>query len=114
MEEKICCFTGHRTIEFRRLSPICHLLDAEIERLVKEGYTTFRTGGALGFDTVAALRVLVMKRDKYDFIRLELCLPCKDQDAHWPERHKQLFSFIYKSADNIRYVGDRYTSTCML
>ena len=33
-------------------------LDECIEALVGRGITTFRTGGALGFDTLAALKVL--------------------------------------------------------
>ena len=54
LREKTCCFTGHRDIPARVLP----LLSAELEQavlgLASEGVRYFGTGGALGFDTLAA------------------------------------------------------------
>ena len=111
--KKVCCFTGHRKVVDAHAVRLCQLIDAEIEALIAEGYTVFRTGGALGFDTMAALRVLLMKKKKYSFITLELCLPCKDQTAKWKESAKGFYSFCLEHADKIRYVGEKYRSGCM-
>ncbi len=87
-------------------------LDECIEALVGRGITTFRTGGALGFDTLAALKVLDKKK-KYPHIRLELILPCRDQARTWQERNVQVYRYILERADRVSYVTDTYTPTCM-
>ena len=110
--ERICCFTGHRKVADSHAEKLCYLIDDELEALIAEGYTVFRTGGAVGFDTLAALRVLRMKM-KYSFITLELCLPCKDQNVKWLDYDKKFYAFCLKRADRIRYVGEKYTSNCM-
>ena len=110
--KKVCCFTGHRDLVGAHAERLAQIIDAELEALIAEGFTVFRTGGAVGFDTVAALRVLLMKK-KYSFITLELCLPCKDQTAKWKESEKVFYGFCLARADKIRYVGERYRSGCM-
>jgi uncharacterized phage-like protein YoqJ len=110
--KKVCCFTGHRDVVNSHAAKLCCFIDEELEALIADGYTVFRTGGALGFDTIAALRVLLMKK-KYDFITLELCLPCKDQTAKWKNSEKYFYNYCLKYADRIRYVGERYRSGCM-
>ena len=113
MKEKICCFTGHRHIPFEYARALAVALDAEIEARIADGYTVFRAGGAYGFDTLAALRVILKKR-KYGFIRLELCLPCKNQTAYWGKSDIDIYNMILANADDVRYVGEKYTSNCMM
>ena len=113
MKEKICCFTGHRHISFEHARALSAALDAEIEARIADGYTVFRAGGAYGFDTLAALRVIVKKR-KYGFIKLELCLPCKNQTLYWKKSDVAAYNMILANADSVRYVGERYTSGCMM
>ena len=74
----ICCFTGHRSIAPDQLKQLPGLLDLALERLIESGVTVFRTGGAIGFDTLAALAVL-KKKEIHSKLRLELILPCQDQ-----------------------------------
>ena len=50
---------------------------------------------------------------KYPFIRLELILPCKDQTKKWCERDRTIYEYIASEADDIKYVTDTYTQTCM-
>ena len=110
--KKVCCFTGHRDLVDAHAERLCHLIDAELEALIAKGFTVFRTGGAVGFDTIAALRVLLMKK-KYSFITLELCLPCKDQNAKWGSCDTGFYRFCLAHADKIRYVNEKYRSGCM-
>ena len=78
MERKICMFTGHRYIEPERIVLLPRELDELLERLIGEGYLDFRCGGAQGFDTIAALKVLEKKKI-YPDVKLHLFLPCREQ-----------------------------------
>ena len=112
-ESVICCFTGHRSLDPARLSQISELLDCVLDGLIREGVTVFRTGGAMGFDTLAALKILDRK-EKDPRLSLELCLPCRDQTRGWQDLHREYYESILKRADRVRYVGEAYTQTCMM
>lgn len=56
MFEDVCCFTGHRYLPADRLGEIKKRLEAESEACIRQGVILFETGGALGFDTMAATR----------------------------------------------------------
>ena len=88
------------------------LLDRELERLMIAGVDTFRCGGAIGFDTLAALKV-IEKKKQFGNIRLELILPCRDQTKRWGERDKTIYEYIASEADSLEYVSDVYNSHCM-
>ena len=108
----ICCFTGHRSIPPEYMKELPYILDYQIEKLIVCGVTTFRGGGAVGFDTLAELTVLD-KKERFDFIRLELILPCKDQTAKWGARDREIYEYILARADSVKYVSEKYTSGCM-
>ena len=108
----ICCFTGHRKIIPTHMLKLPELLDGELDRLIVAGVDTFRGGGAIGFDTLAELKA-IEKKKQYGFIKLELILPCRDQTKKWSERDKTIYEYIASEADDIRYVTDTYTPTCM-
>ena len=76
------------------------------------GVRVFRAGGALGFDTMAALAVIDMKK-KFPDVRLELILPCRDQSDVWSERDKVIYRHIISCADSVTYAEEKYTSSCM-
>lgn len=61
MEEKSCCFTGHRIIQNDKLMFLEKVLDNKVDELIKNRVTHFYCGGALGFDTIAALCVIRKK-----------------------------------------------------
>ena len=109
---KICCFTGHRTVPPELSPDLIRVLDAHLERLVDEGFTEFRAGGARGFDTLAALRVLEL-RERHPTCRLSLILPCKDQTKFWKSGERALFDDILQRADSVRYVEEHYHAGCM-
>ena len=59
MRENTCCFTGHRSLgsDFSK-----EKLSEAIGSLVERGVTVFIVGGALGFDTEAAIEVLRQRK----------------------------------------------------
>lgn len=109
----ICCFTGHRSIPSAHMGDLYGLLDETILTLYNKGVRTFRAGGAMGFDTVAALRVLYLKSQGYD-LSLSLILPCRDQTHRWPRNAVLDYNFILSRADSVSYVSDTYDRHCML
>lgn len=105
--EKILCFTGHREIPSSEYLLLRDRLFELLEEKIAEGYTCFRAGGAVGFDTLAALTVLLLRK-KYPHIRLELILPCPSQTRGWSENDEMLYRQILSQADSYRYVSERY------
>lgn len=106
------CFTGHRDMERAHAVMIPAKLKAYLESLIERGAYRFRAGGAVGFDTVAALCVLELK-EKHPHISLELILPCRDQTKAWKETERRVYDYILSQAAKVEYVTDRYTPWCM-
>lgn len=85
--EKCCCFTGHRRIpEQEMLWVRLPGWREEILDLAQKGVDTFLTGGALGFDTLAAQEVLRMRAMGLPSLNLVLALPYMNQEAQWSQR----------------------------
>ena len=55
MQNQACCFTGHRDIPVSQKPALQKRLEEETARLIHQGVAMFLAGGALGFDTMAAL-----------------------------------------------------------
>lgn len=112
---RTCFFTGHRRLPTKRLDEIKNALSSEIERLIIEyDVRDFISGGALGFDTVAAEAVVKMK-EKYPHIRLLLYLPCYGQSKKWYAKQKYRYAMLKSKADEIIYVTEgEYTEDCMM
>ena len=109
---KICCFTGHRKIDFEIMKILPDILDKVIESLIWQGVTVFRAGGAIGFDTVAALAV-IEKKIAHPEIKLELELPCKDQARSWSDAEQDVYEYVLSKADKIAYTCEQYRRGCM-
>ncbi|MEE0928548.1 MAG: SLOG family protein [Acutalibacteraceae bacterium] len=112
MKEKTCCFTGHRNISPAKFIYIKHRLITVIEEAISSGITDFCTGGALGFDTVAAQTVLEAKKN-HPHIKLHLVLPCKGQAENWSVVNRRIYEDILGRADSVTYVSENYTRYCM-
>ena len=110
---KICCFTGHREIRKISLTVLENRLEETLIDLIEnEGFTDFRAGGAIGFDTVAALTVLKLK-EKYPHIKLHLILPFKGQANGFSTPEKKIYRYTIAKADSVCYMSDRYHSNVM-
>ena len=111
MKNQTCCFTGHRDVT-DTFGTLKRKLKKVIIELIENGVIYYGCGGALGFDTIAALTVLELK-EKYPQIKLIMVLPCKEQDKHWTEKDRQVYLFILEEADKIVYTSENYHKGCM-
>lgn len=109
----ICCFTGHRDIAPQDAQALRERLDHVISVLISKGVRVFRCGGAVGFDTLAALIVLEKKMDGAD-VSLELFLPCRDQSSGWNDFNKSTYDYVLAEANAIHYSEEAYKTGCML
>ena len=80
--------------------------------LINDGYIHFQTGGALGFDTLAAQTILDLKTI-YPQINLILVLPCLSQTKGWSAHDKEIYDDIRNKADKVIYTSQEYTRGCM-
>lgn len=110
---KTCFFTGHRFIGLDDAAAVKSRLNEEILNAVNSGFTHFISGGAIGFDTIAAERVIFL-RETYCNIRLVLYLPCINHSQNWKEYDRDRFESILSLADEVYYVTkDAYKPGCM-
>lgn len=110
-EKSTVCFTGHRQVDYKRLDK----LDDEIRLSISQGYDTFLSGGAIGFDQYAALSVIRIKKFEYPHIRLIFILPCKKDvmSKKWNIRTREEFDILCQMADDIICLSDNYYDGCM-
>ena len=111
MNKKTCCFTGHRNIPAAEYPEIQTKLMAKIIELVQGGVHDFHVGGGRGFDTMAALNVLHLKK-WHPEIRLVFVFPCKNYTKGWREEDKKIVSLILDWADYVVYTSDEYHENC--
>ena len=105
MKEQTCCFTGHRNVPVdKQKEIIVARTEAKVRELIRGGYRCFITGGAVGYDTLAA-ELLFRLRDierqdirvilAYPFdgyIRVILAYPFDGYIDHWKEEQKATYA----------------------
>ncbi len=108
----ICMLSGHR-----RLPPdggaLRKRLDARIDALCQRGVTEFLSGGALGFDLLAAEAVLEARR-RYPQVSLTMVLPCRNQPDRYPQGQKLRYAGILTRAQRVDCLSEFYYDGCML
>lgn len=87
-------------------------LDAAIIAFYGMGCRTFYAGGARGFDTLAAERVLAF-REKHPDVSLHLILPCRNQMATFSEKDAKRARAVIAAANGYRYLQNGYTPAVM-
>ena len=109
-----CFFTGHRIIANKIKSAIAARIEREAAALIEDkGVADFITGGALGFDTMAARAIINLKK-QYSFIKLHLYLPCYDHMRSWNLENQYEARMIMTNADSKIFVTDsKYITGCM-
>ena len=109
---KICIFTGHRDLPADH-EALRAALRRHITALYADGYTDFLSGGAMGFDLLAAEAVLEL-RPVLPEMRLLMILPCEGQDRAYPSGDKLRYRAALDQADLVRYTAHTYYKGCML
>lgn len=118
---KICSFTGYRTQKLNEAlsgtengtEKIRELIGNEIERMLCEDFEVFKSGMAVGADTIFAETVLKYK-ERYPRVRLIAVIPCLEQEKLWNEIDKIKYRSIVEKADEIEIVSHRpYFDGCM-
>ena len=112
MSYSCCSFTGHRHIKAEHRPHIAELVKRGIEYAYGEGCRVFCSGGALGFDTLAA-REVIRFRITHPDVKLILFLPCIDQASMWNSDQRDSYEYLIRTSDEIRYAADSYTDSCM-
>lgn len=115
---KACCFTGYRPDKMpfplsrdnEDYIAFSERLFSAIENAAKDGYDTFYSGGALGFDIIAAELVLSL-REKYG-LTLIIAAPYKNQAANFPPSWRSRYDWVLMQANSVVYVSENYSREC--
>ena len=87
-------------------------MDQALEKYYAEGKRCFLSGGALGFDTLAAQAVLRL-RERHEDVSLVIAIPCRSQASRWSALDQQVYRELLSQADRAIYVSEEYYPGCM-
>lgn len=107
-KDRTVCFTGHRDIE--KAETVEKQLPGIVDNLICKGYDCFLTGGARGFDALAAQTILDF-RAVHPQIILRLVLPFPSPyeiEKGWTEDDIESYHTILGAADDVVYIGPQY------
>lgn len=110
--KRTCSFTGHRNLGADEISYLKVRLEQTIEALIARGYQYFETGGALGFDTLAAESVLALRK-VHRQVKLIVVIPCPTQTYRWRTSDVLRYEKILSLADEVFCISPQYTYSCM-
>lgn len=110
---KTVCFSGHRVFQDPK-AEIEKKLETAVRECIDKGAECFITGGAIGFDTLAA-RTIIRLREEFPQIKLILALPCppQAQTLKWSAPQAAEYREILGLADDVRILSQTYTQSCM-
>ncbi|HPF54855.1 MAG TPA: SLOG family protein [Eubacteriales bacterium] len=107
-----CCFTGHRDMPSgERRDKLTRELDDAIRKAYELGFRGFLAGGAMGFDTLAAERVILFRKEHPD-VRLTILVPFRDQDGRFPRVDKLRYHEAVTHADAVEVLSEYYHTSC--
>lgn len=107
-----CSFTGHRAIPSGMTDYLFKRIEDGIDYLYSHEVNTFLTGGAVGFDTLAA-KAVIERRKVHKDIRLILVIPCRDQTRAWKQADIETYEHIKGLADEVICLSEHYYNGCM-
>lgn len=112
-----CCFSGYRPekMPFRTYDPdavqaLEAALDRAVEHAVSQGYHTFLSGMAAGFDIWAA-EAVIRARAHHD-IRLLCAVPHDHQSDRFAPSWKKRYNVCLVNSDAVRVFASNYFSGC--
>lgn len=98
------CFTGHRPEKLNvPEEAVMKGLEAEIDRAISDGYTTFISGMARGVDIWAA-EIVLDKKKHYPELKLICALPFDGFERSWSGDWQKIYHEILKKADVEEFV----------
>lgn len=112
---KTCAFTGYRPSKMpwgynesdARCAEFRFRLREALEYLIGQGYTDFMSGGALGFDQMAA-RIVLSLREKYPWVRLIMVIPFDGQADKWSREQRGRWLEIIEASDKVIHLSHGY------
>lgn len=107
-KKKTCCLSGHRVLPKNFAEDKVYEV---LENSIKDGYTYFLCGMALGFDTVC-FQTLEKLRSLYD-IKIIACVPCLMQHSRFNKKQKIEYERMIKSCDDMVVIQKDYDDFCM-
>ncbi len=108
-------FTGNRS-----LIPPSNIYSDDLEGVIRAslrdlleqaygvGKRIFLSGGAVGFDLMAAEEVVAL-RARFSDVELVMVTPFDGQDAKYPEREKGLYATLLGEADHVVRIAESYS-----
>lgn len=111
MQRDTCCFTGHRELDGNEAF-LWKETQKAVAALYDEGIRTFLSGGAQGFDLLAARAVLALKKSHPD-ARLVMILPCQNQAKSWSAAARREHESVLQQADKVTILAPHYYNGCM-
>ena len=108
----VCMLSGHRRLP-QDGGALRRALSARIAQLCDRGVTEVLSGGAMGFDLLAALAVL-QARESCPQVSLTMVLPCRGQAGRYPPGQRALYDDVLSRAQRVEVLSERYYQGCML
>ena len=113
------CLTGHRPKSLpwgyneNNLSCINFKNKIRIvfEKLINDGFTTFLTGMAEGFDMIGT-EILIELRKNHN-IKIIAVVPCLGQEIRWKPSQQARYKKILNECDEKIILANHYTPDCM-
>lgn len=97
-----CCFTGHRSLPPKKEEEIWQQVYICIEPLLKQGVRYFGVGGAQGFDTLVAEKLLELRK-KNSHLKIILVLPFRGYRAGWLQDWQIRAAQVERQANKVVY-----------
>ncbi|MDO5478070.1 MAG: SLOG family protein [Clostridia bacterium] len=111
MSGLVCAFTGHREIPEEDFERVRDFTKKTVDLLVARGVNRFITGGAAGYDMLAA--EIVIEAKKYASVKLVVAVPCKGQDRYYKKCDRERYRRIIDMADEVEILSGHYFDGCM-
>lgn len=106
-----CFFSGHRNLPADYIESIFKTTkDQIINAVTHGGIKDFYAGGAVGFDMIASIMVLSIKRSRFNNINLHIIMPTPDYgNSQWKTtQQKEYYRIILQGAKSVSTVSADY------
>ena len=95
-----CCFTGHRNLPIHQEEEIWQRVCPRLYPLLERGVRYFGVGGAIGFDTLVAEKLLNLRKT-YPQIRVILVQPFQGYQSRWTPAQQARAAAVENRADKV-------------